>query len=125
MIDGPALALYSLACRFRSQIVSKWPEAVNMGSLQNLRDSRSHAGNIIRLKELFKKKKIEFSTLCWSRLKTVLFRQQGIESQESQFSKEKKENILFKPMYDISMGGGLGALYIYPPPSPIDNRTVS
>lgn len=38
MIDGPALALYSLAYRFRSQIVSKWPEAVNMGSLQNLRD---------------------------------------------------------------------------------------
>lgn len=30
MIDGPALSLYLLACRLRSQIVSKWPEAVSM-----------------------------------------------------------------------------------------------
>lgn len=49
----------------------------------------------------------------------MLFRQQGIESQESQFSKEKKENILFKPMYDISMGGGWEPCTYTHPPAPL------
>ena len=105
------LSLCSLACRFRSRIVSKWPAAVSVWYPWNLRDIRSHACNITQLKNLaFLKKRVLLYLLVkaedftsWA-VRNIIPRKAILQTKKIRKIRSPTSP---KPVYHFSFLGGL------------------